>query len=1509
MIAQNIEDVYPLSPMQNGMLFHSLLEPDDELYIEQVDASLTGPLDQTAFERAWQQVIDRHPVLRTAILSENIKEPVQVVHHQVALPMRCLDWVQSDREQQEHQIQQLLCDERRRGFKLNEPPLMRLALVRQSDTETRFILTYHHLLMDGWSMPLLFSELFAAYEAKCQGFPLEPPSARPYRDYIVWLKNQDLAAAEAFWRRTLETAGEPAPLQIGFPDLDEAATRPYGYQSSHLTAATTAALQTLARSQHVTLNAVVQAAWALLLSHYTRQEDVLFGMTVSGRPADLPGSESMLGLFINTLPVALKVNPELNVSAWLAEVNLRLAEMRQFEYTPLYNIQRWSGIPGGRPLFDSLVVFENYPLGGVSGEAKTSVKVSVHPSQPRTNYPLTLAFIPGEVMEIETSYDRSIIDDGAVARLIGHLQTLLAGMAAAPERACSALGYLTDAERTQLLVDWNPTEAPLPPEGCVHQRFEAQAQHTPDAPAAIFAGEALTYSQLDRNANCLAHALRRRGVGPDTIVGVCLSRSIDIAVAVLGILKAGGAFLPLDPILPLERLQFMVADAGVSVLITQSGLADRFPSAPVHPICLDLEWPAIDREPASPPDLEVTPENLAYVIYTSGSTGKPKGVLLAHRGLSNLVNCHIQALDLGPGERVLQFAMFSFDACVAEIFTALGSGAALVFAEQDTLASAPDLEQLLIDQGITVVTLPPTMLRTLAPERLPGLRAVISAGEDCPLDVARRWSKGRRLFNGYGPTEATVGPALYPAPDPLPKGMTRFPIGRPLPNTQMYILDPRQQPVPVGVPGEIFIGGVGVAQGYLNRPDLTARSFIPNPFTAPRQPAPGDPGPGRLYRTGDLGRYLPDGNIEFLGRIDFQVKIHGFRVELGEIEAVLMEHAGVQHAVVVADDSLPADVRLFAYIVPSEGSPPSVNALRDFAKQKLPEYMLPAAYVFLEALPLLPNGKIDRRALPKPGASRPRLDNVFVAPQTAEEKQLAEIWSRVLKIQKIGTQDDFFALGGDSILSMQVSAEAGKAGLKITPKQVFLHPTIAELALSAGADELFQADQGRVMGSIPLTPIQHQFFEENAAWANHWNTSMLIQPVAPLEPERIERCLKALVEQHDILRARFHNTGTAWEQEIPAGETAIAFECIDLSSLPDRKLRKAIEAQAFRLQASLDLEHGPLFRVAYFDLGPGRSPRLFFVFHHLVMDAVSWRIFLDDFQTLYGLLGQSKPPRLPAKTTSFQQWATVLGRYARSQPARDEAGTWLAAIQPHFTQIPLDRPGQPNTYGSTRFFDFSLNPKDSQLILKQAPASLDMPVNDLLLTALVRTLARWTGDDRLLIGLFGHGREPIVDEIDLSRTVGWFIATYPVLIDLHGRTGLRDQMDAVRQQLRAVPGHGIGFGLLRYLSGDETVQAALSRIPAPQVVFNYLGHFDTVDQPDWFPFQIAPESPGPEQCPAGTSNTLFNINAIVSSDRLDFRWAYSANLHDRATVERLAKQTVHELHEMAVLCRAEKNRA
>ena len=1478
----------PLSFAQQRLWFLEQLEPGTPLYNLPVAVRLTGRLDVAALEWSLNEIVRRHEILRTSFVSAGGRA-AQVIAPQLTLELPVTDLAG---EPGSH-IREVASREAQRPFDVSRAPLIRARLLRLGDQDHVALLVMHHIVSDGWSMGVLVREIAALYAARLAGRP-SPLAELPvqYADFAAWqrqwLAGERLEAQLQYWKRQL--AGLPPLLEL---PTDRPRPKYQGYRggSAAFTVPqdTARRLEALGRQRGATLFMTLMAAFQALLHRYTSQEE--FGVGTPSANRNRAEIEDLIGFFVNTLVLRADLTGDPGFQDLIDRVRRTALEAYAHQDAPFEMVV--DAVAPERdmshtPLFQAMFVFQNTPplrheLPGLKiepVEAETGI----------AKFDLMFSMAGGAAgLSGSIEYNADLFDPSTIARMAGHFRNLLESAVAEPDLPVSKLPMLAPDERRALIEAGAATRV-CPVTDCIHERVEAQAARTPDAVAVTFENQSLTYRELNERAGRLASHLAGLGIRPDTLVALYMERSIDLVVAILGILKSGGAYLPIDPVYPPERIAFMLEDSEAPVLITDSTLRDRLPAYRGRILQLDT---LPGHTPPSMPH-RPSPQNIAYVIYTSGSTGKPKGVPVTHANVVRLFDATCDWYRFGTGDVWTFFHSAAFDFSVWEIWGALFYGGRVVVVPYLVSRSPEAFYDLLERERVTVLNQTPSAFRQLirAAESAGGtrdlaLRYVIFGGEALELQSLRPWfqrygDRRPQLVNMYGITETTVHVTYRPISLQDVEAGAGSVIGRRIPDLEVYVLDRNLEILPAGVPGELYVGGAGCARGYLKRPELTAERFIPNPFSS-------QPG-ARLYKTGDLARCLPGNDIEYLGRIDHQVKIRGFRIELGEIEAVLAQHPAIREAFCLVREDGPESKRLVAYLVPGAGAAPTVVELRAFLQQKLPDYMTPAEFVMLDALPLTPHGKVDRRALPAPGQGRAGLGSEYVAPRTREEEILSAIWTRLLGVEKVGIRDNFFALGGDSILSIQVIAQANQAGLRLTPRQIFEHPTVEALARVAGRGAALEAEQGTVTGPLPLTPVQHWFFEHHPEAPHHFNSSMLIEVGGELDLRVLDEALRKLVIHHDALRMRFDKQRNA---SIAGPDGVSPLVTVDLSRVGQRRRREAIEAACADLQAGFDLERGPLFRAAWLDLGPGEPGRLLLLFHHLVTDGVSWRIFLEDLQHAW----QGMP--LPPKTASYRQWAERLAEYAQSQEIREELEYWRSLRAPGLASIPFDNPGGANTYGSTGQVTVSLEAGETKALL-QAPSG----AQDLLLRALARTMARWRGQPRILIETEGHGREEFGDAIDVSRTIGWFTSIYPLLLD------------AEQDQTPAPPRHGAGYGLLRYLCADARVRAEMAALPSPEVNFNYLGQFDrggsawllsrdregapaqaalSAGDRGVLPFRLASESAGPEQSPQGRRSASLYLVGIVTGERLHLRWLYGKQLHKRRTITRLARWYLDEL--------------
>ena len=1500
---------------QQRLWFLDQFEPNSALYNIPLALRLVGTLRVTALEQSLHEIIVRHEALRTNFVIVDGK-PSQIIYTETPWRMSVIDWQHLSTTEQEITSQQLVQRQAIQPFDLANQALITATLIVLSETEHVLLVCMHHVVSDGWSMGVFVQELAALYNAYSQGQP-SPLAPLPiqYADFAIWqrhwLQGDVLQNQLSYWQQQLADA----PALLSLPtDRPRPSVQTFAgaYQKFSLSVELTGRLTKLSQQQGVTLFMTLLAAFDTLLYRYTGQSDILVGSPIANR--NRSEIEGLIGFFVNTLVMRTNLAGNPSFSELLSRVRFMAMDAYAHQDLPfemLVEALQPQRDLSHTPLFQVMFALQNAPISEVELAGLTISSLPAESATAKFDLSLSMQNTAGGLVGV-WEYSTDLFDPSTIERMTGHFQTLLEGIVANPMQRISQLPLLTQIAQHQLLVEWNDTQADYPLDKCIHHLFEEQVQRTPDAVAVVFENQQLTYYQLNCRANQLAHYLQSLGVGADMLAGLCVERSLEMVVGLLGILKAGGAYVPLDPDYPQDRLSFMLEDAHVQVLLTQQHLIERLPEHQANLVCLDNDWLLICESSQDNPINGVRATNLAYVIYTSGSTGQPKGVMLSHRNLCNHMFWMQTTFPLAEKDKVLQKTPFSFDASVWEFYAPLLVGGQLLLAQPGGHADSAYLLELIAQQKVSTVQFVPSLLQILLEqggiETCHSLKQIFCGGEALPVALQESLLSNLtvNLHNLYGPTEACIDATFWTCKQGIKRQVV--PIGRPIANTQIYILDEYLQPVPVGVPGELHIGGAGIARGYLNRPELTKEKFIPNPFQKSRgalvQGGRGETegqssNSERLYKTGDLARYLPDGTIEYLGRIDNQVKVRGFRIELGEIEAVLSQHGDVQASCVIAREDTPGDKRLVAYVVSHLGQTPTVSQLRSFLSGQLPTFMVPHAFVMLESLPLLPNGKVDRRALPA-ADSRGELEVSFVAPRNQIEEILAQIWAQVLRVEQVGIHDNFFELGGDSILSIQIISRAKQAGLQLTLKQLFAHQTIVELATLANLASVIQIEQGLVTGTLPLTPIQNYFFEQNFPEPHHFNQSFLLSVPSDLKPDILKQVLQQLLLHHDALRLRFTHSDSTWQQIHSAPTDNVAFSQIDLSALPESEQKTAIEAKATSLQASLNLSEN-LFEVAFFWLGVDKPARLLIVIHHLVVDGVSWRILLEDLQTAYQQLAKGKAIALPAKTTSFKDWSEKLTEYAQSEALKSEVAYWLNESRFAVLSIPVDYTQGVNTVASASTVSVSLNEAQTRALLQDVPKAYNTQINDVLLTALVLVLGKWINSSSVLFNLEGHGREDIIDGVDLSRTIGWFTTIFPVLVELEATENPADALKSIKEKLRAIPNKGIGYGLLRYLSQDEEIAAQLQAFPQAEISFNYLGQFDQLlNTSSWM--QLASESAGDNQSVHGERSYLLDINSIITGERLQINWTYSTNVHQHATIEGLAQEFVKTLQGLIAHC-------
>ncbi|HCR1319375.1 TPA: non-ribosomal peptide synthase/polyketide synthase [Pseudomonas aeruginosa] len=1482
-----------LSFAQERQWFIWRLDPHSAAYNIPVALRLKGPLRRDALQGALDLLVQRHETLRTTFV-EHDGAPRQVIHPTlpIAIEERRPPVAGED-------LKGLVETEAHRPFDLQRGPLLRVLLLPLATDECVLVLTLHHIIADGWSMQVLVDELIRVYAALRHD---EPPALAElpiqYADFAAWQRQwMDGGERERQLGYWVSRLGGEQPL------LELPSDRPRPQQQSHrgrrigipLPAELAEALRRLAQAEQGTLFMLLLASFQALLHRYSGQNDIRVGVPIANRNRE--ETEGLIGFFVNTQVLCAELDGQLPFRELLRQVRRAVVEAQGHQDLPfeqLVDALQPERSLSHAPLFQVMYNHQRDDHRGSRFASLGELEVEDLAWDVQTaQFDLTLdTYESSNGLLAELTYATDLFDASSAERIAGHWLNLLRSIVARPEARIAELKLLDEAEARADLLQWNPHPQDFPPASCLHRLIERQAAERPRATAVVYGERALDYGELNLRANRLAHRLIELGVGPDVLVGLAAERSLEMIVGLLAILKAGGAYVPLDPRYPSDRLGYMIEDSGIRLLLTQRAARERLPLGEGLPCLLldaEHEWAGY---PESDPQSAVGVDNLAYVIYTSGSTGKPKGTLLPHGNVLRLFDATRHWFGFSADDAWSLFHSYAFDFSVWEIFGALLHGGRLVIVPYETSRSPEDFLRLLCRERVTVLNQTPSAFKQLmqvacAGQEVPplALRHVVFGGEALEVQALRPWferfgDRAPRLVNMYGITETTVHVTYRPLSLADLDGGAASPIGEPIPDLSWYLLDAGLNPVPRGCIGELYVGGAGLARGYLNRPELSCTRFVADPFSTTG---------GRLYRTGDLARYRCDGVVEYVGRIDHQVKIRGFRIELGEIEARLLAQPGVAEAVVLPHEG-PGATQLVGYVV-TQAAPSDPAALRDTLRQalkaSLPEHMVPAHLLLLERLPLTANGKLDRRALPAPDASRLQRD--YTAPRSELEQRLAAIWADVLKLGRVGLDDNFFELGGDSIISIQVVSRARQAGIRLAPRDLFLHQTIRGLAgVAVEGRGLACAEQGPISGSTPLLPIQQMFFELDIPRRQHWNQSVLLEPGQALDGTLLETALQALLAHHDALRLGFRLEDGTWRAEhrraVEAGEVLLWQQ-----SVADGQ---ALEALAEQVQRSLDLGSGPLLRALLATLGDG-SQRLLLVIHHLVVDGVSWRILLEDLQTAYRQLQAGQAVALPAKTSAFKAWAERLQAHARDGGLEGERGYWLAQLEGVSTELPCDDREGAQSVRHVRSARTELTEEATRRLLQEAPAAYRTQVNDLLLTALARVIGRWTGQADTLIQLEGHGREELFEDIDLTRTVGWFTSLFPLRLSPVAELGA--SIKRIKEQLRAIPHKGLGFGALRYLGSAED-RAALAALPSPRITFNYLGQFDGSFSADSSAlFRPSADAAGSERDSDAPLDNWLSLNGQVYAGRLGIDWSFSAARFSEASILRLADAYRDEL--------------
>lgn len=1496
----------PVSPAQRGLWIQDRYLEGNALYSANEAMWLHGPLHLPALRTALDRLVERHEALRT--IFPGTSEPLQMVRPPRPGSLKLLTLGGKDRAACRESALELARQEVATPFDLAAGPLFRVLLVTVADDEHLLVLNMHHIVTDGWSFDVLARDLAEFYTAAAERREAVLPDLRVnYRSFSSWqLARQDPARIEGqldHWRRALQDIA---------PVLDLPTDRPRPPRQSYRGAAVTGriapetadGIRALAAAQGTTVFATLLAAFQVLLYRYTGQDRFAVGTLLHGRDHADPGElDDMVGLFASTAALPADLGDRPRFDAFLARTRRTVIEAIAHQDVPFDRVVEELAPPrdlSRNPLFQTLYQHlepgeKPWTLSGLTvepthlGTATSKVDLGLFTTDQGAGG-----------MRVDLVFATDLFDTATAERMLGHFLHLVTGVVADPHAPVDTLDLLPADESRTILRDWNATEAAYPTDRCLHELFEEQVARTPDATAVVTPDGDVSYARLNARANQIAHLLREQGVGPDVFVGLCVRHSVEMFVGILGILKAGGAYVPLDPDHPADRLAYVLQDSAAPIVLTQRAVIDRLPETAAQVILLDGDRPA--EQPEHNPGRAALPGDLVYAIYTSGSTGRPKGVLITHRGLNNYLVWAVRGYGLDGSSGAPMLGSIAFDLSVPNFLLPFIGGRDVTLLPEDR--SLEGLAGLLCRPGdFSLLKITPAHLDVLrahldgahrAEDPVTSVRTFVVGADEVKPETAAAWQRiapGARMINEYGPTETVVGCSVYEIPaDGAPRSVV--PIGKPIANTQMYVLDDHLNPVPPGVTGELYIGGDGVARGYLNRPALTAEKFLPDPYST----MPG----ARFYRTGDRARFRPDGNLEFLGRLDHQVKIRGYRIEPGEVETALLLHPSIAEAVVAVREDNPGERRLVGYVVPAGADRPEPAALRDFLRQSLPGYLVPAVIVILDELPLSNGGKVDRRLLPPPSGLRAETAAPAVAPSEGPERVLAGIWADVLGLDHVGAHDNFFDAGGDSLLALRVVARAREAGLALRPRTLFECQTLARLAEAATpcdpADPLSETGDAASpeTGEAGFTPLQRWFLEAPLDHAAHVATELVEIDWTPAAAD-LEALLHRITAHHEALRLRLDRGGPdgAPRLRTEAREEAALLRETDLTGTAPGQWATATRRTAAELTAAIDPAHGPLLQAALLRTGTG-TDRLLLAVHHLGTDGVSWRILMDDLSDGWQRLRDRAPAEPPAPAVPVSVWTRVLAGLAASDAVAAEAEFWERqdagpVLPPDVAPGPLG----PNSAASSRTVTHRLPAERTETLVARTGRGEGTAAQQLLAALALAVAEEGTGDD-VLVEVNGHGRDGDHTGLDLSRTVGWLAVRHPLRLTVPrgpGSPGARRA--ALVAQAARVPGDGLGYGLLRYLGPDAAVRERLARARRPEIGFNYLGRYrsESTAAPGWRWLTDTPELTAADEERAH----LLELVAAVLDGELRLNWTYSANHHQESTVRRIARAHLRHL--------------
>lgn len=1479
-----IQNVYPLTPMQQGMLFNYLYNKNSSAYFQQFCFALEADLDIDVFEKSFNKVIDMYDAFRTIFIYEKVEEPKQVVLAERTARIYYKDISQMEAQEQLKFLQEFKEKDKEKGFNISRDILMRISIIKLGENDYQIIWSHHHIIMDGWCLGLVLKDFVNIYKSlKARE---EPKLVRSYQyaNYINWLTKQDKSYAKQYWKKYLENYDN----EILFDQKTKVKVYEYDKKEVHFTINKdiTANIIDICRKNNVTINNAFQAIWAVLLQKYNNVSDIVFGAVVSGRDAPVDGIEKMVGLFINTIPIRVKCDGNLTFNNLLKNIRDNYNESIKYDFLSLAQIQDTCNLK--QNLISNLFIFENYPVSDIT-KGNNNYKIKNVQSFEQTNYDFNIVIIPSDEIHIKLKYNSLVYDDEVIKAIKSHIVEIINCICTNPEISLKDIGMLTNDEYNQLVYKFNQNKMDYPHNKTIHELFEKQAVKTPNNAAVVYKNNTITYKELNEKANSAARVLRNMGVKRDVVVALMTERSIEMLIGMLSVLKAGGAYLPIDPKYPRERVNYMLRDSKAKLIITNTHIKGISFEGNV----IDLRDNAIYSYDKSNLENINLAKDLAYIIYTSGTTGKPKGVMIENRSVVNLsINLYKKLYQKYNFKlNVALLAPYVFDASVKQIFPSILFGQTLIIIPEEERLDGQKLVNYYVEHCVNISDGTPAHLSIIQDMllnknvRLPITQFVIG-GEELSIDLVRKFfklcqNKNLKITNVYGPTECCDVSTMYEIDNEKLENLSQIPIGKNLENVQIYILDKYLKPMPFNTPGEIYISGDGLSRGYLNHEELTEDRFIDNPFIAGVE----------MYRTGDLGKRLYNGDIEYLGRIDYQVKIRGFRIEPGEIEKQILSYTGIKEAVVVCGENDEESKYIAAFLV-SNGRV-NLTDIKEYLSKRLPNYMIPTYILKLDKIPVTHNGKLDKDKLIEKIKTKQHL---YAAPRNKIEEVVANVWKKVLNVDVIGIYDDFFFLGGDDNSALRAAMELQKYNIILNISDLRVYSTIEKLS-----DHIKYVERGAckriVTGNVQLTPIQKDFFGRKLFNKNRWNQAFSLFKQDGFNESIVKNVFEKIVEHHDALRMRYSvDNGKVTQHNAGIEGNLFTLDIYDLKNC--KNIYVSMEEAANKLQEEIRIDNGPLVKLGLFRTIKGDY--LLIIIHHLVIDGVSWRIILEDFATGYKQLLNNQSISFPEKTDSFKDWAKKLNEYSNSEKVLQEIDYWKSISEVKANVLKKDKFVASRKFKEGGIKKLIISKEETDSLLKNIHRAYGTQTNEILLSALGLTLKKWSGLEKVLINLEGHGREEIIENINIKRTVGWFTSFYPVVLDMSESESLGKYINGIKNSLRKIPNKGIGYGILKYISKPENTRKIDFKVK-PEINFNYLGQFGDEVAADVFMLSDAPIG----NCVDLEDETQYALNIIckVVDKKLTIVFKYNKNEFNDSNITKLKAVFYEKLTEVIVHCR------